>query len=202
MKKYLLLLFMASVFVSCSKSDGDDEIKPIATADFEYKSELFLNEDLAIDNKSVNGTSFAWDFGDGTTSTEKEPKHFYATSGEYNVKLTVNGDAVRSQKVKVNNGTHSVVVKNNTQNTFQITLFDRIDENTVGTERFEIATLAPGATSAPFYTSKTKIAFGGHVNGWSFVSITPRFYTMEGGKQNVININNDTALTLGLEVPK
>ena len=33
--------------------------------------------------------SIAWDFGDGTTSTQANPTHAYATAGEYDVKLTV-----------------------------------------------------------------------------------------------------------------
>lgn len=32
---------------------------------------------------------FAWDFGDGTTGSEREPKHLYADTGSYNVNLVV-----------------------------------------------------------------------------------------------------------------
>lgn len=32
---------------------------------------------------------FLWDFGDGSTSTEKSPLHVYTNDGEYSVKLTV-----------------------------------------------------------------------------------------------------------------
>jgi|GEM_PF-1244906 len=39
---------------------------------------------------SSNGvTSWLWDFGDGTTSTEQNPVHTYASAGEYTVRLTV-----------------------------------------------------------------------------------------------------------------
>ena len=34
-------------------------------------------------------TSFAWDFGDGTSSTASSPVHVYGASGSYQVKLTV-----------------------------------------------------------------------------------------------------------------
>ena len=40
-------------------------------------------------NTSVNATSYAWDFGDGQTSTIADPIHVYATAGTYTVKLTV-----------------------------------------------------------------------------------------------------------------
>ncbi|NMC68914.1 MAG: S8 family serine peptidase [Myxococcales bacterium] len=35
--------------------------------------------------------SYAWDFGDGTTSTEARPTHAWAAEGEYEVRLTVTG---------------------------------------------------------------------------------------------------------------
>ncbi len=42
------------------------------------------------DVSSGNGTlSYAWDFGDGTTSTVQHPTHSYANSSTYNVCLTV-----------------------------------------------------------------------------------------------------------------
>ena len=48
------------------------------------------NSELSIDNQSVNGESFVWDFGDGTTSEEENPEHDYTASGNYTIKLTVN----------------------------------------------------------------------------------------------------------------
>lgn len=41
---------------------------------------------------SSNAKSYMWDFGDGTTSTEKSPLHIYSKSGYYTVKLTTKGD--------------------------------------------------------------------------------------------------------------
>ena len=41
-------------------------------------------------DQSTNGpTSWAWDFGDGTTSTLQNPEHIYTEAGTYTVKLTV-----------------------------------------------------------------------------------------------------------------
>ena len=36
-------------------------------------------------------TSWSWDFGDGSTSTEQNPSHTYTDSGKYTVSLTVTG---------------------------------------------------------------------------------------------------------------
>ena len=39
--------------------------------------------------------TYAWDFGDGTTSTAANPTHTYAAAGSYTVRLTVS-DGVNS----------------------------------------------------------------------------------------------------------
>lgn len=41
----------------------------------------------------VNIVLYAWEFGDGNTSTQANPTHTYATNGVYNVKLTIYGEA-------------------------------------------------------------------------------------------------------------
>lgn len=38
-------------------------------------------------------TDWLWDFGDGTTSTDQNPEHDFATAGSFPVKLTVNGSS-------------------------------------------------------------------------------------------------------------
>jgi PKD repeat protein len=41
-------------------------------------------------------TSWSWDFGDGTTSTEQNPYHVYNQPGVYTVSLTITGDSCNS----------------------------------------------------------------------------------------------------------
>ena len=43
------------------------------------------------DQSTGNITSWKWDFGDGTTSNERNPMHVYTTIGSFNVTLTVSG---------------------------------------------------------------------------------------------------------------
>ncbi|MFM8370764.1 MAG: PKD domain-containing protein, partial [Bacteroidota bacterium] len=43
---------------------------------------------VSFNNTSVNGTTYLWEFGDGTTSTLQNPVHTYANGGTYTVKLT------------------------------------------------------------------------------------------------------------------
>ena len=54
---------------------------------------------------SGNSVSYLWNFGDGTTSTEKNPLHVYAKSGYYTVTLTAKGEVdtdVAEQTVLIN----------------------------------------------------------------------------------------------------
>lgn len=44
---------------------------------------------VTFNNTSAGGSTYAWDFGDGGTSTSASPTHAYANAGTYNVKLTV-----------------------------------------------------------------------------------------------------------------
>lgn len=46
---------------------------------------------VSFTDKSILAESWLWNFGDGTTSTEKNPTHEYLTTGTYTVHLTVTG---------------------------------------------------------------------------------------------------------------
>ncbi len=52
----------------------------------ERKLVNFTSQSTSVDG---NITGWAWDFGDGNTSTEQNPTHTYAAFGNYNVKLKV-----------------------------------------------------------------------------------------------------------------
>ncbi len=43
-------------------------------------------------NLSSNATNYSWDFGDGTTSAEFNPVHFYTEAGTYDVQLIANNE--------------------------------------------------------------------------------------------------------------
>ncbi len=45
------------------------------------------NAVVTFTNSSLNAESYSWDFGDGNTSTDKDPTHTYVNGGTYTVKL-------------------------------------------------------------------------------------------------------------------
>ena len=60
-------------------------------------------------------TSFTWDFGDGTTSTDKSPVHTYNDLGTYTVKLTSGSETkTRTDYIVVKGGTLLIQAENMT----------------------------------------------------------------------------------------
>lgn len=53
----------------------------------------YIGNSIQFNSSSFQDVSWLWNFGDGTTSTLKNPTHAYATAGLYNVTLTINGGA-------------------------------------------------------------------------------------------------------------
>ena len=98
------LLAAADLFGECS-----DEVKAVGDAFYAigvleepHVNSAFADFSTALNsscsapftvqfiNSSYNCDSFFWEFGDGSTSTEKAPVHTYTQSGFYDVKLTIN----------------------------------------------------------------------------------------------------------------
>ncbi len=62
----------------------DITIEETPTADFTYQ---INGMDVNFTNTSVNGVTYTWDFGDGTSSTDMNPTHTYSQIGNYTVNL-------------------------------------------------------------------------------------------------------------------
>ncbi len=67
------------------------------TADFSFVQN---NNEFTFSNLSQNATTYLWDFGDGTTSTEQNPSHTYTTNGQFIVKISTSkcGKTVSAEK--------------------------------------------------------------------------------------------------------
>lgn len=62
----------------------------VPTADFTYSPSSNLTAPIKITftNASKNASSYKWDFGDGTTTTDANPTKEFIKAGDYTVKLT------------------------------------------------------------------------------------------------------------------
>lgn len=65
---------------------------------------------VETDNQSVGATSYLWDFGDGTTSTEFEPKHVYNDPGDgtFDISLIAYNDFGCTDTLKLEGVIHVV----------------------------------------------------------------------------------------------
>lgn len=65
---------------------------PVVVADFHLPTSLCAPDTVSFQNFSQSvgaNTSYFWDFGDGTTSSDPSPAHFYDHSGYYQISLVV-----------------------------------------------------------------------------------------------------------------
>ncbi len=62
-------------------------VRPLPIAEFNVATLNCVGKNVHFSNTSAKATKYYWDFGDGKTSTAKEPLHPYDTAGTYTVRL-------------------------------------------------------------------------------------------------------------------
>ncbi len=80
--------------LTVTNSEGSDQevkediitVAESATSDFTF---VVNGGEVVFTNTSTNADSYSWDFGNGDTSTDINPVYTYATSGSYDVVLSV-----------------------------------------------------------------------------------------------------------------
>ena len=71
--------------------------------------------DVYFDNTSIGGNTYAWNLGDGTTSTDFDPSVTYTTSDDYTATLLVtdvNGCVDNTSSVIIVEGTSTLIIPN------------------------------------------------------------------------------------------
>lgn len=94
--------------------------------------------EISFEDQSTNAPNFwFWDFGDGNTSTQKDPTHTYATNGSYNVKLVAsNGfgpDSITKNAIAIVNRPNGPTA---TDSTFCVNQSIDLNANGTGTIRW------------------------------------------------------------------
>jgi parallel beta-helix repeat protein len=97
----LFIFFMIMLLVSCDNKEPNPNA-PVAC--FTAPTEITAGIPADFNSScSENAVSYAWDFGDGGTSTVANPSHTYSAGGNYTVSLTVTnstGDSDQTSKDK------------------------------------------------------------------------------------------------------
>lgn len=76
MKFFLFLLVFVCTLYSCKKSST-------ATSPSIYYSDSISGYTVFFNNQTTGASTYKWDFGDGTTSTDASPSHTYPGKGKY-----------------------------------------------------------------------------------------------------------------------
>lgn len=104
MKSNLFLLIIPTIFILSCKKDNHEEVLPLSiNADFTAIDTLYSQEEwIEFENTGDSVAKCYWDFGDGNTSTQRNPRHFYYHPGIYKVKLKIvdkyeNNDSIIKQ---------------------------------------------------------------------------------------------------------
>lgn len=94
MKRNIFLITLLFLFVTAC-DEGDFPVPTPSTQarfTFTVSNGAIAPATVSFSNKSINATSYLWDFGNGETSTEENPELEYTLPGTYRVKLTVGTD--------------------------------------------------------------------------------------------------------------
>jgi PKD repeat protein len=82
-------LFILTFFAGCQEKDmGTPAASTVANFSYVVTNQGYVPCEVQFTNLSLNATGYSWDFGNGLTSTEINPKVTFTTPGLYNVKLT------------------------------------------------------------------------------------------------------------------
>lgn len=101
----IILLLFTCMFFSCKKAQ-----KTTVTYDFTWTTYLYYGGISVINfhSNAPSGSSFLWNFGDGSSSTDSVPRHEYDIGGIYYVTLVINGDSVHTITKTVPAGPRSI----------------------------------------------------------------------------------------------
>jgi len=120
LNKYYLLFFVSIIALSSCTPTVAKFMKEASATEAPTK--------ITFKNNSENAETYAWDFGDGNISEEKDPVHTYIKPGSYTITLTVRKGkklATASQVVEVG-GTERCLVELTTE--FGVMVLELSDE--------------------------------------------------------------------------
>lgn len=91
-KMFYAAIVLTVILLACS----DDGVSEFPTSvELSYS---VVGKQVAFTALAHSADSYSWDFGDGQTSTEKDPVHVYADGGYYTVTVSVTGKTGTDEK--------------------------------------------------------------------------------------------------------
>lgn len=86
-------LIVIIALIGCAKDNYNfNDLPPTVKSYFTTTATKYnINEEVQLKNESKDADSYSWDFGDSTTSTEKDPKKIFTKPGSFTIKLKAVG---------------------------------------------------------------------------------------------------------------
>lgn len=184
-KHALIISLGVMLCYSCKKSEEKANTNASFSSD---RSSYYLTEPVSFKNTSTNASSYQWDFGDNTTSTEANPSHSYQSSGIYTVKLNSGGSTFQ-KRIKINSGAYSYQVKNET--TISLPLSSYYYDGSVK-DLINHGTMQINGITDTVYTNRDKMELGGILGGKTFIVVNS--YPLSKFSNKVLIINGNTQI--------
>lgn len=200
MKRFKLYILLSAIitalgFWSCEQEISPEYFPP-ADIDFTYSSSSLhyvVGEEIQFLNLSVKGSSWEWDFGDGSTSNEQSPVHKYTLPGTYTVVLKVDGTHQVEKKLMISDivpvvnytSTDQVIVFNQTQVSFDVLLENPENKPVEYNWKFPAGTIGEGIDENGNSSLESPSVVFGSV-GSQNVSLT---ITIDGKELTPVNVN-------------
>lgn len=200
---------LCGLLTACGGGGGSDSTPTAlpSSVTINSASQSQVNSDARFTTSvdtGLQGLRYQWNFGDGSTSTEAQPSHRYATSGSYTVTVTVTNEAgaARTSTMTVQVGQFTNVANTVCTGASQTgwcwqqpkptgqTLSDYffLDSNTawaVGEGGAILKTTDGGATWNPQRSGSTsnlwRVRFADANNGWALGAGNLVLHTTDGG---------------------
>lgn len=101
---FIFSAIVALTLISCDKQNTPEAApEPSLVAEFTIDNpngSVNEKELVLLSNKSENAVSYFWEFGNGETSTEKQPEMTYDKCGIYPISLTITSASGATKTVK------------------------------------------------------------------------------------------------------
>ncbi|SHE33692.1 PKD domain-containing protein [Mariniphaga anaerophila] len=200
MKRFKIFVLFSVIIASFAfwacENEIVPELFPSSEFDFTYSStslHYVVGEEIHFLDLSVSGSSWEWNFGDGTTSSEQSPVHKYEEPGTYNVTLTVDGTHKVEKKLMISDivpvvnytASDEIIVYNQTQISFEVLLENPENKPVEYSWNFPVGTIGEGVDAEGNSSSESPSVVFGSI-GSQIVSLTVTI----GGKQlTPVNVN-------------
>ncbi|MBS1624497.1 MAG: PKD domain-containing protein [Bacteroidetes bacterium] len=101
-----ILLLLGSCKKDNNSSAGSHSHRPVATISYatrcnNSRQDVLSGDSIFFTTSDTLATSYRWDFGDGGSSTQKNPMHVFTQKGQWNVKLTAVNAAGTDSAIQV-----------------------------------------------------------------------------------------------------